>query len=386
MDPSEISNRRASATLSASDQTGSAGEAAATQAHTSQFHFRHIPELDGFRGVSILLVFVGHIVEYRAAGVRSYALATSCGSLGVLLFFVLSGFLITGLLHRERSTTGKIDFRRFYVRRVLRLGPAFFLFLLTVVILMCFGLVTDVPRKEIIECLLYARNIFGRSLTLGHIWSLSLEEQFYLLWPFVFSILALRRSANIVTIICLSIATWRTAAIATHLFSYESGIYSRRPYFRFDSILIGACLVLWLASSPRALVLGRKLLSIVPPVVLWGALLCWTALGEDLTHALYLSIQEILVAIVLAQLVLCNYTKYAAIFRSGALRYLGTISYSLYLWQQLFLVTSVPSWGPLREFPLCVVVPVAIAAASNHWIEKPVLGLKNRLAPQSLPK
>ena len=373
MKPAEISSRR-------DIRTSSGGEVAPSEASAPEFRFRHIPELDGFRGMSILLVFIGHLVEYRVPGRRSYDLGTSCGSLGVMFFFVLSGFLITGLLDRERSAAG-IDFRRFYIRRILRLAPAFFLFLLTVAVLMRLGWITDVAHKEILECLFYVRNFFGRSLSLGHIWSLSLEEQFYLVWPLVFSLLPLRRSASIVAFICLAFAAWRGAAIAAHIFSYEQGVYYERPYFRFDSILIGACLVLWLASSSRAVRLLKRCLSLVPSLILWGSLLIWTAIGESLSRALYLSVQELLVTLALAQVVLCERTLFATLFRSRVLRYFGAISYSLYLWQQLFLVTAVPSWGVLRKLPLAVILPLLIAAASYHLIEKPVLQLKDRLAP-----
>ena len=105
------------------------------------FRFHHIPELDGFRGLAVLLVVVGHYLEYRLP-VNTH-LAT-LPKLGVLLFFVLSGFLITGLLYRERLATGKINLRFFYIRRILRLAPAFLLFIVVTLILMRLGLITDV--------------------------------------------------------------------------------------------------------------------------------------------------------------------------------------------------------------------------------------------------
>jgi peptidoglycan/LPS O-acetylase OafA/YrhL len=100
-------------------------------------------------------------------------------------------------------------------------------------------------------------------------------------------------------------------------------------------------------------------------------------------RSLYLTIQELLVTAVLAQVVLYKKTLFAAFFRSRVLRYFGAISYSLYLWQQLFLVTRVPSWGRLRDLPMSVIVPILIAATSYQIIEKPILRLKNRLAPQA---
>jgi peptidoglycan/LPS O-acetylase OafA/YrhL len=350
---------------------------------TDVFHFQHMPELDGFRGLAVLFVLVGHLFEYRITGRRLFFLARNGASLGVLLFFVLSGFLITGLLYRERSATQAIKFQRFYIRRILRLAPALLLFLSTVTALIHYGWITDVPRREILECLLYARNLFGRSLSLSHTWSLSLEEQFYLVWPLFFALLPMRRCAPAVTGACVAFAAWRWAAIAAQLFSYQQGVFYVRPYFRFDSILIGACLVLWLSTSSRAVAILKRWSNRIPAAVLWSVLLIWTVCAEFWTRALYLTVQEILVTMLLAQIVLSESKWLRAIFRWRALRYCGAISYSLYLWQQLFLVTAVPSWGPLRKLPLSIVVPFLIAAGSYHLMEKPILGLKERIAPQS---
>ncbi len=150
------------------------------------FDFHEIPALDGFRGMAILCVIIGHFLQFHGGSPELRGIAGSVAQTGVLLFFVLSGFLITGVLSRERSITGRVHLKDFYLRRVLRLGPALLLFLATTILLMSLGLITDVPKKELLECLFYARNFFGRSLSLSHIWSLSLEEQFYLIWPLTF--------------------------------------------------------------------------------------------------------------------------------------------------------------------------------------------------------
>jgi peptidoglycan/LPS O-acetylase OafA/YrhL len=368
-------------TRKVAERTDEGGKKLLPDAATGVFHFQHIPELDGFRGLAVLVVLAGHYLDFRMPDPRPEF--ATIDKLGVLLFFVLSGFLITGLLYRERNASGSIDFKRFYFRRILRLAPALLLFLATVTILIRLGWITDVPRREILECLLYARNLFGRSLSLSHIWSLSLEEQFYLIWPLAFSLLPMKRCTSYVTAICVALAGWRSLAIAANLFSYERGIFYMRPYFRFDSILIGACLVLWLSTSPRAVEVLKKWLARIPAVLLWSGLLLWTVFAESLSHAFYLTVQEFLVAAALAQIVLSESEWLRAIFRWRPLRYCGAISYSLYLWQQLFLVTAVPSWGALRRLPLSILVPFLIAAASYHLMEKPLLGLKNRLAPQS---
>src|SRR6266851_5062244 len=119
-----------SATLTLEERPAVAVKELERAAANPVFQFRHIPELDGFRGAAILLVIFGHYGNFHSANAEIRALARTVAEFGVLLFFVLSGFLITALLCRERSATGGVDFKRFYVRRVLRLAPALLLFLL----------------------------------------------------------------------------------------------------------------------------------------------------------------------------------------------------------------------------------------------------------------
>src|SRR5229473_7329677 len=104
----------------------------------SEFRFRHYPELDGFRGLAVTLVVVGHVF------LSSLEVHSQLASLGVLLFFVLSGFLITGVLLNEKDARGRISLSNFYLRRVLRLAPALLIFLATVTALIYFSAIVDV--------------------------------------------------------------------------------------------------------------------------------------------------------------------------------------------------------------------------------------------------
>src|SRR5258708_35444009 len=111
------------------------------------FEFHEIPALDGFRGMAILCVIIGHFLQFHGGSPELRGIAGSVAQTGVLLFFVLSGFLITGVLGRERRIAGKVHLKNFYIRRVLRLGPALLLFLAAALVLMCFGLISHVPEK-----------------------------------------------------------------------------------------------------------------------------------------------------------------------------------------------------------------------------------------------
>ena len=141
------------------------------------------PDLDGVRGVAIALVLTGH------------AVAGPVAASGVTLFFGLSGYLITGLLLRERARTGSVNLRRFYWRRLTRLGPPLLLAVVVVglVKLAAGGLATSTVLAPLTWTTNYVQLLGREVLLLGHTWSLAVEEQFYLLWPLAFLVLIPRR-------------------------------------------------------------------------------------------------------------------------------------------------------------------------------------------------
>ena len=166
---------------------------------------RHIPSLDGLRALSVLLVIVLHTLlrnhlynqipfVYRLVG---------NGSLGVFIFFVISGYLITTLLLREREKTGTISLKSFYIRRAFRILPPLYLYILFLAVLGATGHLPGMNRRELITALTLTRNYVPHvSLwAMEHFWSLCIEEQFYLLWPTVLVLLhaapqRLRRSSE----------------------------------------------------------------------------------------------------------------------------------------------------------------------------------------------
>jgi peptidoglycan/LPS O-acetylase OafA/YrhL len=130
-----------------------------------------IASLDGLRAVSIVLVIVDHFSEHLAK-------PTALGAFGVQIFFVISGFLITTLLLQEEQRTGKISLQAFYRRRIFRIVPAAYVFILAI------ALVEPVSRSYLPYTLTFTSSYLHRiQLVIGHLWSLSVEEQFYLLWP-----------------------------------------------------------------------------------------------------------------------------------------------------------------------------------------------------------
>lgn len=342
------------------------------------FQFHHLSQLDGFRGAAVILVLVGHVFEFLISAPAWSAAGAQLAALGVFLFFVLSGFLITSLLYAERRATGNVKLYNFYVRRVLRLAPALLAFLLVITVLKAFGAVTDVPGYELLAGLFYGRNFVGHSDTLAHLWSLSLEEQFYLCWPIVFSLLPLKRAFQFSIATTVLIVVWRGLAIYFGLFNYGTGIYFMRPYFRFDSIMIGACIAFALAQYPGLFTRARSFCGRTPAALIWSALFLWSFFGEAISKPLFLTLQMILIAFLLLQLVVAERGWSVRLFSNRALCYVGKISYSLYLWQQLFVVTKNPNWGMIRQFPWNILAVLSLALFSYYVIERPVLKLKKR--------
>lgn len=342
----------------------------------SEFKFRHYPELDGFRGLAVLLVIIGH-VSYFSLGFDSHL-----ASLGVLLFFVLSGFLITGVLLNEQDRRGRISLANFYLRRILRLAPALLIFLAVVTALIYFGAVVDVPWYEVVTGLLYMANIVGHAWPVGHLWSLSLEEQFYAMWPWLVARIPARRLLFAATAIASAVALARMVTIWNGWFPHNPGMVNRRPWFRIDSIMVGCCLCIAMTDDIRRARVTR-MVAALGPAVAWIALLGWT-MAVGLTFQItFLTVQTVLCAIVLAQLILCPTPVLSAIFSNPILRHLGKISYGLYLWQQLFVDNPHARWGPLQTFPISVIVPLAIAELSYWLVEVRFLNWKESLSADS---
>ena len=332
-----------------------------------------IPELDGFRGLAILLVVTGHTMTFTLHVLPDTGL--KMGEMGVLLFFVLSGYLITGLLRDEEARTGTISLGTFYLRRACRLLPALALFLAGVAVCRWLGFITDVPNKDFVAAIFYVRNIFGSSQSLAHLWSLSLEEQFYTLWPFLFLWLGARRLLHVAVGLSILVMIWRGAAISLHLWAYNTGVFYLRPWFRFDAIAVGCVLALVsLPKSPKWLFLFSG-----------AALMGWSVYGEPVSRPFFITLQTIFAATLLYGVV-AGGPLARAVFSLGWLRWLGGISYSLYLWQQILLVSN-SNLGWIRQFPLNIVAAFALAILSRHFVEEPFLKLGRRhLAKRSLQR
>lgn len=311
------------------------------------------PALDGLRGIAVLLVILTH------AGLPHLDQA---GSVGVTLFFVLSGFLITGILSDERERTGRINFRRFYARRARRLFPALGLLLMVVTASLLFS------RQSVMPVVLtagYSSNIAnatGHSLgNLDHAWTLSLEEQFYLLWPLLMLVLARRRNP---ALFLISVAAL-SAALRSGLWLSGAPIF--RVYYgpdtRADAILIG-CALAFVASrvvNTRWLKWAAVIsaLALVASCVVPWSVLIWLLIPLPFASA---------------TLILWSDRHPPKILTWRPLVATGKISYGLYLWNypvsnglQLW---DAPLWA---RTAVLLIVSFALAALSWWIIERPFM-------------
>jgi peptidoglycan/LPS O-acetylase OafA/YrhL len=356
-----------------------------------------LPSLDGLRGIAILAVMLNNARYLRG------------GFLGVDIFFVLSGFLITALLLQEWERTGAIRLGAFYARRALRLLPA--LFALLAVVLVAPGLfyLAAPPWKDAAITALYATNwvnAFGlRNMTiLDHTWSLTVEEQFYVLWPpLVPALLGLRVPRRwILWMVLLGISV--STGLRVLLWNGPASI--KRLYYgldtRLDALLVG-CLVALLVSWDLIPRTGKAVTAIR---VVAGAcaaalvLLLVTADRESrLTYHGLSTLACAAVAGVLLHVVYCPSRFRMLVLENAPIVWVGRISYGLYLWHDpLFLdllnSTRMAKLG-LSGLPALVVrfvAAFAVASLCFYLIERPFLRIKRRFsgggpaAPPSVPE
>lgn len=334
----------------------------------------HLPSLDGLRAISISLVLLGHLSRTRGfvsvdLGIGDYS------HLGVVVFFVISGFLITRLMLLERERTGDVSLKRFYARRALRLFPAMYTYIACVCLLWLVG-VLHLHARDIWHALTYTVNFLpDRAKPIGHLWSLSNEEQFYLLWPCTFILLGPRRSGWVAA---ATILFGPVARACAWLFLRGTPYYDL-PMFPMvaDSIAIGCLLANvsgWLEKKNWYLRLFRPVYSI-------GLLALLLVINRYMDYTIVAvagaSIINASLAILIHRCVYRPHDLLGRVLNWKPIVFIGVLSYSLYLWQQLFLNRESSAW--INTFPQNLIFAIAAALASYFLLEKPLLKLRRRL-------
>lgn len=332
-----------------------------------------IPSLDGLRALSIILVLLGHLSGTRGFVILNLQIG-EYARLGVMVFFVISGLLITKLLSAEREKYGKVSLKRFYERRAVRLFPASFVYIFVVALLWMAG-VLQLHNGDLWHAVTYTTNFaVGRSWVLGHLWSLSVEEQFYLLWPLAFVLLSPKRALWVVIGVIAIAPVARAGA----------RLFLSRPYRELemfpmvaDSLAFGCLLAMvkdWLERQSAYLRLFRPApsLTILGLVLLTNRYMPYTIVAAFGTTIINASI-----AVLIHRCVNCPSDRMGRFLNWRPFAFIGMLSYSLYVWQQLFLNHHSNAWA--CSFPENLGFAVAAALGSYFLLEKPLLTLRRRL-------
>jgi peptidoglycan/LPS O-acetylase OafA/YrhL len=340
------------------------------------------PQLDGVRGVAILLVMLVHVHNWPRGGF-----------IGVDVFFTLSGFLITTLLLEEWQGRGTVSLRHFYARRALRLFPAVIVLLVAYLIfaLLAGGAYFETRLAGIGYGIAYVSNwaqAYGLAFPeqeIGFLWTLAIEEQFYLLWPslLLLALLVGRLSTRrlIVAILCVVVAVWvwRVALVS-------AAVDGPRIYFgtdtRLDQLLLGAALAAWFVQRPSS---ARG--SLVLRLAGWAGVifLSWRLFDPVYFREWYPTVGLAAIALASTAIIACVVTESSSLLNWALnmrwLCWVGALSYSLYLWHvpAIRLVEA----SPLGEYTVLrifggILLSFILAAASYRYVEQPFLRRRKR--------
>jgi peptidoglycan/LPS O-acetylase OafA/YrhL len=353
---------------------------------------KKIRSIDGLRAISISMVLLGHASHSMPAYLQDniFFKFISNGALGVDIFFVISGYLITKLMLAEERKTGKINIKNFYIRRALRIFPVFYLYILVILVLKWF-FVPDIFSSYglVLFAGLYLwnyRSLFHLRIDgndnglwfFGHFWSISMEEQFYLLWPMAFMNVRRDLLKRIVLAIILIMPIVR---VLTYFAMPECrGDIKLMLHTGGDTILIGC-----LGALIEDKIFSNRLTNrIITTNYCVAFLLLFVFVISPMLSAKFHGAYTLLfgmglenVAVLFLLLWAIHVPSFAArILNSKVLAHIGVLSYSLYIWQQLILSNKL-SYS-FSGFPQNIILVFILAAFSYYVIEKPVLKLKDR--------
>jgi len=334
--------------------------------------------LDGMRAIAAFLVVFYH-----------FGIPDVSGGLGVLMFFVLSGFLITWLLLRENDEQGLVSLRKFYIRRSLRIFPAFYCYaavLFGVILIRHSRWVPAQALSALLYCSNYYQALNGDPDTgFSHTWSLAIEEQFYLLWPMAF--LALRRNYKRMSwyLAGAIVTIWIYREVLVFIFRVDQGYIYEAFDTRADHLLIGCLLAValraklvprfwgWATARPWAAAVTAGLLAL--------SNLSEAAYGHPYRDSVSFIVNPVLTAIWIPQLIALRHSAWWSWMGWTWMRFLGRISYSVYLYQQLLIDVPkklFPDYPTIWQLGATVVLIVAVASVSHYFVERPFLRLKER--------
>lgn len=328
-----------------------------------------VPSLDGLRGLSILIVIVGH-----AAGTHGVPLFFEklhhLGNWGVKFFFVISGFIITKLLLDEQVRHGSINFASFFVRRTAKIFPAYFIYVLVIGVAATAGLVKLMPG-DFWHAMTFTMNYhYERGWYLNHTWSLAVEEQFYLVWPLAIILIGRARLSTVCILIIALAPVYR--AISWIFFEATPSEMTRALPAAADALAVGALMSLLHRNNRAEFAPGIFLSRDHSVSCLILAFLIPSATYMISPATFYIIGQTALIFFI------AGCIHYCILFPDGGVgkwinhRFFvanGLISYSLYLWQEPFLNSYDQSWA--TTVPISIGLAYVFGAASFYFIERP---------------
>lgn len=366
----------------------------ANQTPSKHIYTERMPSLDGLRGIAILLVILGHGKYSLPALTFPLLRFAGNGSLGVNIFFVLSGFLIYNLSVREIQKTGGFNWKHFYVRRALRIFPCFYFFLAVILLLKCSGMIT-LSWPMIVAASTFSLNYrhlwdhwsgISDYFVIGHYWSLALESQFYLTWPLLILLFTRRKLLSVLVVIMVLAPFIRVACYFLTPGSREQ--IGLMFHTGFDSIAAGVLLgELLQRPRPREWLQSLAANRLIVCTTIIFLVFVSPLLGEHFRGAYGITIGKSLELVCLCILITAAVsfpgTLLFRVLNWFPLAYIGVLSYSLYVWNNLFLYGG--GISIVNAFPLNYMCVVGMALLSYYLVEKPFLKLKNRLHKRTAP-
>lgn len=341
-----------------------------------------VPSLDGLRCVAIVLVLVCHTGHSLGHGYEVFTsrILSPIAILAVKLFFVISGFIITTLMLREQQTCGSISMRDFYRRRVYRILPALYVYIGFVIVLELCGAGFNLTNVQIFSAcafttLLIPWGFESTNAVFGHLWSLAAEEQFYILWPTLMAFGGTRRA------VIVGIGFIVVSPIARTI-CYSSGVPTLLDTFvGVGDIMMFGCLAAFareflpkIAKVPEHFFYRSVLRSVLLIVPISLAYLGKFGLYGFLTIPFSNSIVGVCFSLLLLSYVNYQSDLSFTLLNSFVMVSIGKLSYSLYLWQQLFLMTALTSTAKWwQSLPVNLVLCIFCATISYYFIECPAL-------------
>ena len=345
----------------------------------------HIPALDGLRGAAILMVIAVHTQPVILTG----------GQDGVQLFFVLSGFLITRILYNEWNINNRVSISHFYIRRLLRLAPAMLLTLFFVLIYVYYfetAAQFTITYYDELSALFYVWNwrmlylwsdITNHQWLIFHLWSLSVEEQYYLIWP-VILLIALHSGRGprliIATLTLVILAVFVDRSLL-YYYDHDYPVYFRTDA-RVDALSAGSITAFASVFYSGKMIYKQVLRSLIVPSIIyamWDATQVVTNFHQVAYQFLTLSLCY---SLIIGFIMEYQSNPISLLFSLKPIRWVGKISYGLYLyhWPILYLARNI-KLNPVMVTLGAVLASILIAAGSFYFIEQPFLRLKSRFAP-----